>query len=201
MLVTVLADHWHRVKKASAKELKLGFGNSDADPIDLVESMGVREDLEWRTFGYHLLRAFVFGDQPIPDLPNSNPSPSKRTPQIIPTHISSEGSDTSTVYTLDSLVHALERRQKQWHDVAPYQHSQEFPPKLGGDNLHADAHAHAHGFPKGYAPGMTLEDIKRCEDEHKASGGADEGLLCLRIVKHSRRMMNTLEGDIPRVEG
>ena len=201
MLVTVLADHWVRVKKSGAKELKLGFGSIDSDSIETIETMGVREDLEWRTFGFHILRAFVFGDYPIPDPPNSAPSISKRKPQIIPTHISSEESDTSTIYTLDSLVHALERRQKQWHDVAPYHNSSEFPPKMQHHTLHADAHAHAHGFPKGYAPGMTLEDIKKCEDDHRASGGPDEGLLCLRIVKHSRSMMKMLEGPVPRVEG
>jgi hypothetical protein len=201
MLVTVLADHWHRVKRAGATELKLGFGSSDSDSTETLAPMGVREDLEWRTFGYHILRAFVFGDHAIPDPPNSTTSSSKRKPQILPTHISSEDSDTSTIYTLDSLVHALERRQKQWHDVEPYQNSREFPPKLGHHGSHSDAHAHTQGLPRGYAPGMTLEDIKKCEDEHRASGGADEGLLCLKIVKHSRIMMNSLECSVPRVEG
>jgi hypothetical protein len=202
MLVTVLADHWHRVKKAAAKELKLGFGSTDSDSIATLEPMSVREDLEWRTFGYHLIRAFVFGDQPIPDPPGSRAPPSRRKPQSIPTHVASEDSDTSTIYTLDSLVNALERRQKQWHDVEPYCHSQEFPPKLTAHHpLHTDHHARAHGFPRGYAPGMTLEDIKKCEDEHRASGGGDDGVLCLKIVKHSRIMMKSLEGGVPRVEG
>ncbi|OCT54000.1 hypothetical protein CLCR_09975 [Cladophialophora carrionii] len=201
MLVTVLADHWHRVKRAGAQELRLGFGSPDPESIETIAPMGIREDLEWRTFGYHLIRAFVFGDHPIPDPPTSTTSSSRRKPQILPTHISSEDSDASAVYTLDSLVQALERRQKQWHDVEPYHTSREFPIRLGQDNLNPDALAHPHGLPRGYAPGMTLEDIKKCEDAHRASGGADEGLLCLKIVKHSRIMMNSLEGDVPRVEG
>ena len=91
----------------------------------------------------------------------------------------------------------------QWHAVAPYQDSQEFPPKLQHHTLHGYAHAHAHvyGLPAAYTPGMTLEDIKRCEDEHRASGVTDDDLLCLRIVKHSRMMLKTLESGVPRVGG
>ena len=197
MLVTVLADHWHRVKKASAKELKTGFGSMDSDP-DGGDPMNVREDLEWRTFGYHLIRAFAFGDQPIPDPPGSVTAISKRKPHSIPTHIASGDSDTSTLYTLNSLVQALERRQKQWHDVEPYHNSREFPPKLGH---HPESHHHhGHGLPKNYVPGMTLEDIQKCEDEHRQGEGGDDGVLCLKIVKHTRIMMQSLEGDVPRVE-
>ncbi|EXJ70549.1 uncharacterized protein A1O5_06619 [Cladophialophora psammophila CBS 110553] len=203
MLITVLADHWHRVKRASAKELKMGFGSSDSEPPDTVaEPMGIREDLEWRTFGYHLIRAYVFGDQAIPDTPNASFSttPSRKA-QILLTHISSEDSDTSTIYTLESLVSAIERRQKQWHDVEPFCNSQEFPPRLDHNHVYGDTHAHGHGLPQGYAPGMTLEDIKKCEDEYRTSGGGDDGLLCLKIVKHSRIILRTLEGSVPRIEG
>ena len=206
-LITVVADHWHRVRKASAKELKVGFGSSDSESAVVDEPMNVREDLEWRTFGYHLIRAYVFGDQGIPFPPTSTVMPASatnRTSQIMPTHTSTSESDTSTIYTLDSLIQALERRQKQWHDVAPFVHSQEFGPKLGhtnGHNLPADAHAHAHEFPGGYTPGMTLEDIKQCENEYANAGGKDEGILCLRLVKHNRMMLKSLEGPVPMVEG
>lgn len=199
MLVTVLADHWHRVKKASAKELRTGFGNLDLQLTSPDQPMGLREDLEWRTFGYHLVRAFGFGDQPIPDPPGSTPSASTRKPEVIPTHISSEDRDSSTIYTLNSLVYALERRQKQWHDIEPYQNLNEFPPRLEHDHLHAEAHTRVHGLPVSYAPGMTLEDLKKCEDEVRAKAVADDPFLCLKIVKHSRMMMQSLEGDVPRI--
>jgi hypothetical protein len=221
MLVTVLADHWHRVKRATATELKAGFGTLDVDPVTLESSssiagvdsngttkLSLREDLEWRTFGYRLIRAFVWGDQPIPDPPNSVPGGAlqslKRKPQITPAHVSSEETDTSAFYSLDSLVQALERRQKQWHDIAPYHSSMEFPPKLAPlHHVHGDNSGHPthQGFPAGYCPGMTLEDIEKVEDAHRASGGGDEGLLCLRIVKHSRLMMGTLQGGPPVIEG
>ncbi|KIX96981.1 uncharacterized protein Z520_07095 [Fonsecaea multimorphosa CBS 102226] len=199
MLITVLADHWHRVKKASAQELKSGFGSSESEPSDDITGfMGIREDLEWRTFGYHLIRAYVFGDESIPSPPNAPFSaiPSRKP---TPTHISSEDSDTSTIYTLESLVAAIERRQKQWHDVEPYHHSQEFPPRLEHLHSHA-AHGNVHGLPRGYAAGMTLEDLQKCEDELRSSGAADDGLLCLKLVKHTRMMLRTLDGGVPRIE-
>ncbi|KIW77892.1 hypothetical protein Z517_07725 [Fonsecaea pedrosoi CBS 271.37] len=200
MLITVLADHWHRVKKASAEELKRGFSSTESVPPDNPsEPLSIREDLEWRTFGYHLIRAYVFGDHAIPDPPDGS-FHALRKPQFIPTHISSEDSDTSTVYTLESLVSAIERRQKQWHDVEPYHNSQEFPPRLEHNHVQAGAHGNCRGLPRGYAPGMTLEDIKKCEDEHRAGGSAEDGLLCLKIVKHSRIMLGSLEGGIPRIE-
>ncbi|KIW35428.1 uncharacterized protein PV07_02125 [Cladophialophora immunda] len=202
MLITVLADHWHRVRRAGATELKMGFGSLESGPpVTIAEPMGIREDLEWRTFGYHLIRAYVFGDHPIPDPPNGSLSSTSRKSKVIPTHIASEDSDTSTIYTLESLVAAIERRQKQWHDVEPYRNLQEFPPRLDHQHhLHAGASGSVHGLPRGYTPGMTLEDLKKCEEEYRANGGPEDGLLCLKIVKHSRVMLGTLDGGVPRIE-
>jgi hypothetical protein len=202
MLITVLADHWQRIKKAGARELKQGFGSSDTDSSSTNQSIGVREDLEWRTYGYHLIRAYVFGDHEIPHPPNtSTTSTSSRTPQILPTHISSSETDTSAVYSLESLVRALERRQMQWHEIPPYAESKEFPPKMQGSHCnHAVGTTHEKDMPNGYAPGMTLEDLKKLEDEHRKEGHSDDHRLCLRIVKHSRVMMETLHGDVPRIE-
>lgn len=191
MLITVLSDHWHRVKKASAKELRSGFtnlsesGGGEMEVEDLSADMSVREDLEWRTFGYNLVRAYVYGDKPIPVPPNSTDRRSKAI--VSPTPTPNPG-NSSSMYTLEDLVSALERRQKQWHNVEPYANTTEFPPRLG----------HSHGHREGYAVGMTLEDVLACEEESRASG--DEGVLCLRIVRHARTVMRSLDGAVPRVE-
>lgn len=199
MLITVLADHWHRVRKAGAQELKIGFSNSEIelDGEDNAEISG-HKDLEWRTFGHQLVRAYVFGDTsvatPVPPNKNQNNPVLHRPPP------------PSQIVTLSSLVSALERRQKQWHDVDPT--TGEFPPKLQPQDL-----------PRGYTSGMTLDDIQRCEeaemrksrqdqdvDGHGTGTGTgsaseDDGILCLRLVKHARMMMGSLDVGAPQLDG
>ncbi|KIX06518.1 uncharacterized protein Z518_04494 [Rhinocladiella mackenziei CBS 650.93] len=171
VLITVLADHWQRVKKATAKELRSGFDTDSSSTADLDSgNISIREDLEWRTFGYNLIRAYVFGDAPIPQVPYTNSLFSSLSNQ--------------RPYTLCDLFDAFERRQKQWHGLLPG--STEFPPRLTND------------LTRGHTVGMTLKEIKECEAEVRAQG--DDGILCLRIVKHSRMLIRSLEGGPPRVE-
>lgn len=178
MLITVLSDHWHRVRKATGPELKAGFSDENTNTssssdsgsgsnTETASALSPREDLEWRTFGYKVVRACVYGDGPIPSPPGMNGRPIS----------------TEQPYTLSDLCAALERRQKQWHDVEPT--TGEFPPRMPG--------GHSHGL----TMGMTLDEIKKCEQDAEARG--DDGLLCLRIVKHAMQVMRSLEGGPPRL--
>ncbi|KAK5029967.1 hypothetical protein LTS07_005691 [Exophiala sideris] len=173
MLITVLSDHWHRVRKATAQELKAGFTNenassgSDAGSNTESSGMSAREDLEWRTFGYRVVRACVYGEDCIPCTPGTNGRPIC----------------TEQPYTLSDLCGALERRQKQWHNVE--QTTGEFPERLQGD------------FGHGHTLGMTLDEVEKCEKDARAQG--DDGLLCLRIVKHARQIMQSLDSGPPRL--
>ncbi|EXJ85437.1 hypothetical protein A1O1_05801 [Capronia coronata CBS 617.96] len=193
MLITILADQWQRVRKATAADLKSGFGTStdgegflrptrptpgpdgEADSSTSAHtswtprSMSIEEDLEWRTFGYRLVRAHVFGDAPVPTPPGS-PVPAKPT-------------TPRPSYTLNDLCSALERRQRQWHGLEPG--SDEFPARMTGD------------LSEGHTAGMTQIELKRCEDETLANG--DEH-LCLRIVGHAKTVMRSLDVSPPLLE-
>lgn len=197
VLINVIADHWHRVRKATAQDLKKGFGSSpDTTIADMSPSGGssnnssgsgsptmtVHEELEWRTFGHRLIRAHVFGDAPIPQPPDT-PSPRRsHTPSV-------------SAVTLLSALSAFERRQKQWHDQEQW--TGEFPKRFSTD------------LQRGYTVGMTLEDIERChqqmrrekEDNHGGHGGGDQDdFLCLKIVETGRRIVTSLDTPPPRVE-
>ncbi|KAK5323340.1 hypothetical protein LTR93_005393 [Exophiala xenobiotica] len=184
MLITVLADHWHRVKKATARDLRAGFTDDqnnlnnnvviDVDPnTNMHMNMTIRQDLEWRTFGYKLVRACVFNDAPIPSPPGSNR----------PLSVSSGSCSSPSLYALSDLCCALERRQKQWHGIET--ETGEFPERMTTD------------LARGHTLGMTLEEIKECEEHARTQG--DDGLLCLRIVKHARMIMRSLDGGPPRL--
>ncbi|KAK6366890.1 hypothetical protein LTS17_010441 [Exophiala oligosperma] len=178
MLITVLADHWLRVKKSSAIELRRGFSDDDGDtclvdagvnPPDGNGAMSPREDLEWRTFGYRLIRACVFGDADVPSRPGSadNDRPVR----------------SPSPYTLLDLCGALERRQKQWHNLEAW--TGEFTQRLTDD------------LSRGHTVGMTLQELQECEEKSLASG--EDGMLCLKIVKHARMIMRSLDGLPPRL--
>ncbi|KAI1610561.1 hypothetical protein EDD36DRAFT_444402 [Exophiala viscosa] len=173
MLITVLSDHWHRVRKATAKELKAGFTNESTSSVpecgSTAESGGMspREDLEWRTFGYRVVRACVYGEDCVPSTPGTNGGPIC----------------TEQPYTLSDLCSALERRQKQWHEVEPT--TGEFPARMQGDLGH------------GHTLGMTLDELDKCEKDTRTQG--DDGLLCLRIVKYARQIMSSLDNGPPRL--
>ncbi|EHY54637.1 hypothetical protein ABEF92_002675 [Exophiala dermatitidis] len=215
-LLTVLADQWHRVKKATAIDLRKGFGaqpqqtwssaatsssaalssaETDGGIISLPNKlMSVREDLEWRTFGYKLIRAYVFGDAPVPTPPdlqtsgrsgsgsNSNTTPALASSLASTPLAVADAAAAEPIYTLSDLCNALERRQRQWHGLLPGCH--EFPARLTDD------------LTRGHSAGMTLEDIKRCEDETNASG---DGWLCLKIARHTKSVMSSLDSPPPRL--
>lgn len=168
MLITVLADHWLRVKKTPATDLRKGFHDGDNASLTIMDSnsMAPREDLEWRTFGYRLIRACVFGDAAVPSPPGSNRPVCPASP-----------------YTLSDLCSALERRQKQWHALEAW--TGEFAERLSDD------------LSRGHTMGMTLHELQECEENSLASG--EDGMLCLKIVKHARMIMRSLDGPPPRL--
>jgi hypothetical protein len=180
--INVMADHWHRVRKATAQELKTGFG-SNADGPDISTTgggdssgsnatMSGLEELAWRTFGYNLVRAHVFGDAPVPQPPDAS---SRRT---APNYVSSP-------VTLLALLSTFERRQKQWHGQEQW--TGEFPKRFSTD------------LQRGYTAGMTLEELEKCHQQVELEKG-DHDFLCLRIVDTGRRVVMSLDTSPPRVE-
>jgi len=138
-LLNILADHWHRVRKASAEDLRKGFGPQDSS----ARPRSILEDLEWRTFAHDLVRAHVFGDVPTPRPPSLKASPRQQPPQTQPA--------SSPAVTLMGLIDAMERRQRQWHGLDPA--TGEFPKRMAGDLF------------RGHAAGMTLEELQNYEKD------------------------------------
>lgn len=174
VMINVMADHWHRVRKASAQDLRKGFGVSEDAAVSAHEDtpMTDREELEWRTFGYHLIRAHVFGDAPIPRPPDAR---SSKTPAL----------PISSPMTLMSVLTSFEQRQLQWHDQAPW--TGEFPQRFTTD------------LTEGHTRGMALEDLARCHDAARHQSG-DHDFLCVRIVDAAKRIVGSLNTDRPRLE-
>lgn len=178
VLINVMADHWHRVRKATAQELKTGFGSNNNGPDigggghSSSESMSVIEELAWRTFGYNLIRAHIFGDAPVPQPPDA--AYRRATPNYV-----------SSPVTLLALLSTFERRQKQWHGQEQW--TGEFPKRFSAD------------LQRGYTAGMTLEDIEKCQQQAALETG-DHDFLCLRIVDTGRRLVMSLDSSPPRVE-
>ncbi|KEF58041.1 uncharacterized protein A1O9_05964 [Exophiala aquamarina CBS 119918] len=190
VLINVMADHWHRVRKATAQDLKKGFGSNPDAVTDRSPSSGasdssdrttmsVHEELAWRTFGHNLIRAHVFGDAPIPQPPDT-PSPR---PSL---------AASASAVTLLSALSTFERRQKQWHGQEQW--TGEFPKRFSTD------------LQRGYTVGMTLEEIERChqqvqlEKEGSHGGGDTDAFLCLKIVDAGRRIVMSLDTKPPTVE-
>ncbi|RVX71841.1 hypothetical protein B0A52_04240 [Exophiala mesophila] len=176
VLINVLADHWHRVRKASAQDLKKGFGSTSEDdqPGSLETSeLDVLEDLEWRTFGHQLMRAYVFGDTPIPSPPGG--SLQKAEPQY-------------ASLTLMDVFSSFERRQNQWHKTSAW--SGEFSCPLRT------------ALTKGHSAGMTLEEVRTCHSGvHDAKLDQENGdFLCLKIVDGAKRVVMSLDVGAPRIE-
>lgn len=176
VLINVIADHWHRVRKASAQELKKGFGSTteeDQPASSEAPELGVLEDLEWRTFGYKLMRAHVFGDTPIPSPPDCPPS--KREPQF-------------ASLTLVDVFGSFERRQNQWHKTTPWTGEFSCPLRTALSKVHS--------------AGLTLDEVRTCHsgvhDAKLEQGNGD--FLCLKIVDGAKRVVMSLDVGPPRVE-
>ncbi|RMZ88533.1 hypothetical protein DV736_g4226, partial [Chaetothyriales sp. CBS 134916] len=167
-LLTVLIDQWKHMSKSPAIDIRTGFCTSPAPPHGHPE-MTARQDLEWRTFAYHLMRYFVFGDQPLPLLPDQ---PSEKALSYLPS------SSAQQHITLIFLADAMERRQRVWHDTEP--DTGEFPRTTAGETFSAYS-------------GFTLEDLKELDK----CRGQDNGLLCIELVKHAKRWMRSLDREPP----
>jgi hypothetical protein len=129
-LLAILADGWHRVRKALPEDLRNGFSPAhDADILSLP--LNALQSLEWRTFAHRLTRAYVFGDQAPPTPPGTRCPPSP-----IP--------DPSTC--LLALIEGMKRRQSQWHH--PETSTGEFAERL------------KHTEHDGHLQGMSLAEIE-----------------------------------------
>ena len=171
-LITVLVDQWKRISKATADTIRSGFC-PNPPPAGPPSEMSPREDLEWRTFSYDLMRHFVFGDRQLPALPYQN-GPKQYSYLITPS--------SRDHVTLTGLAETLERRQRVWHNLQD--DTGEFAPKMTA------------GMEEGHM-GFTLEDIKEMEKEH--GGGGSQGHLCIQLVKHAKRCIGSLDREVPRL--
>ena len=182
-LLTVLADNWHRVRTATAEELRIGFSppraNSTAEEPPLTEI----QSIQWKTFSHRLLRANVFGEKAAlcppcgqvstydhPDLT----SPADQHAQPCQ-RLASINSPTSTPSLL-GLIDAMERRQSAWHGKIP--DTGEFPKHMSETAR------------KGYMKGLTLDQMKEIEMN-------EDGHLCLDIVQRARLVVQTLNTPEP----
>ena len=173
-LITVLVDQWKRISKAPATDIRSGFCPNPPPPGPPSEMSG-REDLEWRTFAYDLMRHFVFGDRVLPRLPYQ---PIEKAH----TYLAASSTSLNQRITLTFLADAMERRQRVWHGLEP--DIGEFPKKM---TRHLEA---------GHS-GFTLEDIKEMEAAHR--DGPDNGHLCISLTKHAKRCIGSLDRDVPRL--
>ena len=135
--------------------------------------MSSREDLEWRTFAYDLMRHFVFGDRSLPSLPYQPP---ERAQSFLPSSASIQRT------TLFFLADTMERRQRVWHGLEP--DTGEFPKKM------------TKALEAGHS-GFTLEDIREMEHAHSH----DNGHLCIQLTKHAKRCIGSLDREVPRLDG
>lgn len=163
-LLTVLVDQWQRVLKSPASDLEKGFSSSLPS-----QHMSAITELEWKTFAYDLVRAYVFGDRTPTAPPTPSPAPGAMPPSA------------SEITTLFGLAEAMERRQKQWHGHET--ETGEFPKKM------------THDLDQGHAAGFTLEDIRRMESEAKGHG--HDKFLCLQLVSHAKNCIRSLDRGPP----
>lgn len=161
-LLTVLTDQWFRFRKISVDELRKAFGSPEQQQTFVTTKEGV----QWRDFAYQIMRAYVFGDGPIPTPPSSTHNPTPRSTS------SSDAEDGSTgVYpplTLLGLVEALVRRQKQWHRQEEV--TDEFPDRLAAD----------------LQRGHLVGESKDCPGQH----------LCIEIANRAKILIDRLDGPI-----
>lgn len=116
-LLNVLSDQWNRLRRLRVDELRKSFGTVEQQQNPIT----TKEAIEWRNFAHQLIRAYVFGDSPIPLAPLTGRSaPSNQSLE--------EPVETYPPLTLISLCDALTRRQRQWHDLD--EPTDEFPARV-----------------------------------------------------------------------
>ncbi|RMZ83199.1 hypothetical protein DV738_g1300, partial [Chaetothyriales sp. CBS 135597] len=169
-LITSLIDHWKRISKSPATEIRAGFCTSSTSPCVQTE-MTARQDLEWRTFIYYLMRYYVFGDHELPPLPDQPPEKA---------HSYLSSASTEQHITLVFLADAMERRQRVWHDMEP--DTGEFP--LAGTRETVLLYS-----------GYTLEELKELDKCHSQGNG----LVCIDLINYAKRCIRTLDTEVPRL--
>lgn len=120
-LLNVLSDQWRRWRNLSVSELRSAFGTA----AQQQSHPSTKEGLEWRKFSQQMLRAYGFGDAPIPPLPYSGSTvPAIRSQLPL-------NRDNVPILSLSALVEALTRRQRQWHRLD--EPTDEFPDRITPD--------------------------------------------------------------------
>jgi hypothetical protein len=167
-LLSVLAQGWYRVRLARPGELKKGFTSPRTGQKGPDLPLSPEESLSWRLFAHTLVRGHVFGDTISPS------------PFTLPDGSSSFSScpfnDAKGVpITLSSVVEAMERRQKAWHEV--HDDAGEFPPKMISEFQHQPL-------------------LMSVAEKHDLETDRD-GHLCIEVVKRTARDIRGLDGPPP----
>lgn len=160
-LLNVLADQWNRVRRLGVEDLRRAFA-----PQTQTMFIGTKEGQEWRMFAHNLVRAYVFGDQPIPSKPGDLLPSIEAYPPV----------------TLKTLCDALERRQRQWHRLETL--TDEFPDRYM--NQEAGYWPYQSLTQNRVAPELHTGHIVGQQDGH---GGKH---LCLEIVNHAKCVISKL---------
>ncbi|RMD40740.1 hypothetical protein DV735_g4394, partial [Chaetothyriales sp. CBS 134920] len=163
-------NHWKRISKSPATEIRMGFCPSSTSSCVQAE-MTVRQDLEWRTFIYYLMRYYVFGDHELPALPDQQPETAQ-------SYLSA--ASTEPHITLVFLADAMERRQRVWHDMEP--DTGEFPQAGARESILLYS-------------GYTLEELKEMDKCHSQGNG----LVCIDLINYAKRCIRTLDTEVPRI--
>lgn len=154
-LLNVIAHQWNRLKHISVDELRKSFGT----PEHQNNFPSIREGNEWKMFAHQMLRAYVFGDKPIPSPPIATNSPRSAT--------SSEDKGQMVSLTLVSLVDSLTRRQRQWHHLD--EPTDEFPDRVVAELEHGHFVGEHEGRPGAH---LCLEIIQHARAlVNKLDGG------------------------------
>lgn len=223
-LLNVLADHWHRVRRCSPEDLKKGFGKSDVN-INISGTqpfISAREGQAWRSFVYTLIRAYVFGDKPIPNIPQSSPQTDASilgSPERESTHQTNTiGKSVPREFVLSFLIDAIRRRQRQWHCLD--EPTDEFPDRAhcaypeiykSHDHNHRKHHKNINGANSNGNEDKPNDSHRQVQEQQEEQGSApqqpdepiqnenekEEGdhVLCLMIVKHSMEIIQSLNDD------
>lgn len=228
-LLNVLADHWHRIRNTTPEALKKGFSPSSITQPS-QPFISVKEGATWRKFIHQIIRAYVFGDASIPKPPapppassdtNSNTVPASPEPSTI--NQSNPGPKVDRSNTLTFLISALERRQRQWHqldeptDEFPDRSACEYQPRHihhhhpskprtgtsatthdvggGGDAVNED-HGNGNSANKRQnGDSSSHEPTHQHTEKDGHANGSDRPYVCLLILQHSKDILEVLGAD------
>lgn len=162
-LLTVLADQWHRFRKLGVDEIRKSFGTSEQQQSFIT----TKEGMQWRHFAHQVIRAYAFGDAPIPTPPGSTCPPAMNS--SVTNGIDDGSNNKYAPLSLMGLCDSLTRRQRQWHHLEEV--TDEFPDRLAPD----------------LAAGHLVGETKNQAGHY----------LCIEIANRARCLVDRLEGPTP----